>query len=209
MSENNIKKAIPNVLTLFRCLISILLPILIIYGGETGAILSAPLLLLAGLSDYFDGFYARKYNVVSILGKVLDPIADKLLVIGVLLSLASENLLDFYFGFIPSLIIILREIFISGLRESVSSYNFTLKVSVLAKWKTTIQLFACGSFLVWRMNEYFYNIDFLGIISYCLLWLASIITLITGFQYAVSVINFFKKNKILTFLNFYKSTKNS
>lgn len=194
MSDNNIKKAIPNTLTLFRCLISILLPILIIYGGETGAILAAPLLLLAGLSDYFDGFFARKYNVVSILGKVLDPIADKLLVIGVLLSLASENLLDFYFGFIPSLIIILREIFISGLRESVSSYNFTLKVSVLAKWKTTIQLFACGSFLVWRMNEYFYNIDFLGFISYCLLWLASIITLITGFQYAVSVIDFFKKN---------------
>ena len=194
MSDNNIKKAIPNTLTLFRCLISILLPILIIYGGETGAILAAPLLLLAGLSDYFDGFFARKYNVVSILGKVLDPIADKLLVIGVLLSLASENLLNFYFGFIPSLIIILREIFISGLRESVSSYNFTLKVSVLAKWKTTIQLFACGSFLVWRMNEYFYNIDSLGLISYCLLWLASIITLITGFQYAVSVINFFKKN---------------
>ena len=194
MSDNNIKKAIPNALTLFRCLIAILLPILIIYGGETGAILAAPLLLLAGLSDYFDGFYARKYNVVSILGRVLDPIADKLLVIGVLLSLASENLLDFYFGFIPSLIIILREIFISGLREGVSSYNFTLKVSVLAKWKTTIQLFACGSFLVWRMNEYFYNIDSLGLISYCLLWLASIITLITGFQYAVSVINFFKKN---------------
>ncbi len=194
MSGKNIKKAIPNALTLFRCLISILLPILIIYGGETGAILAAPLLLLAGLSDYFDGFYARKYNVVSVFGKILDPIADKLLVIGVLLSLASENLLDFYFGFIPSLIIILREIFISGLRESVSSHNFTLKVSVLAKWKTTIQLFACGSFLVWRMNEYFYNIDFLGFISYSLLWLASIITLITGFQYAVSVINFFKKH---------------
>ena len=194
MSGKNIKKAIPNALTLFRCLISILLPILIVYGGETGAILSAPLLLLAGLSDYLDGFYARKYNVVSVFGKILDPIADKLLVIGVLLSLASENLLDFYFGFIPSLIIILREIFISGLRESVSSYNFTLKVSVLAKWKTTIQLFACGSFLVWRMNEYFYNIDFLGFISYSLLWLASIITLITGFQYVVTVINFFKKN---------------
>ena len=194
MSGKNIKKAIPNALTLFRCLISILLPILIIYGGENGAILAAPLLLLAGLSDYLDGFYARKYNVVSVFGKILDPIADKLLVIGVLLSLASENLLDFYFGFIPSLIIILREIFISGLRESVSSYNFTLKVSVLAKWKTTIQLFACGSFLVWRMNEYFYNIDFLGFISYSLLWLASIITLITGFQYAVSVINFFKKH---------------
>ena len=194
MSGKNIKKAIPNALTLFRCLISILLPILIVYGGETGAILSAPLLLLAGLSDYLDGFYARKYNVVSVFGKILDPIADKLLVIGVLLSLASENLLDFYFGFIPSLIIILREIFISGLRESVSSHNFNLRVSVLAKWKTTIQLFACGSFLVWRMNEYFYNIDFLGFISYSLLWLASIITLITGFQYAVSVINFFKKH---------------
>ena len=78
--------------------------------------------------------------------------------------------------------------------EITKTSNFTLKVSVLAKWKTTIQLFACGSFLVWRMNEYFYNIDFLGFISYCLLWLASIITLITGFQYAESVINFFKKN---------------
>ena len=194
MSNNNIKKAIPNGLTLFRCLTSILLPVLIIYGGETGAIIAAPLLVVAGLSDYFDGFYARKYNVISVLGQILDPVADKLLVIGVILALASENLLDFYFGFIPALIIVLREILITGIRESTSSYNFTLKVSLLAKWKTTIQLFACGSFLVWRMNEFFYNIDFLGIISYTLLWLAAIITLITGFQYIMSVIMFFKKS---------------
>ena len=194
MQKNILKKAIPNGLTIFRCIAAVLLPLIIIYGGDNGAVISAPLLLLAGLSDYFDGFYARKYNVISVLGQVLDPVADKLLVIGVILALASENLLDFYFGFIPALIIVLREILITGIRESISSYNFSLKVSLLAKWKTTIQLFACGSFLVWRMNEFFYNIDFLGIISYTLLWLAAIITLITGFQYIMSVIMFFKKS---------------
>jgi len=194
-NSNYIKKSIPNGLTLFRCLTSILLPFLIIYGGETGAIIAAPLLIFAAISDYLDGFYARKYNVTSVFGKILDPIADKLLVIGIILSLASENMLDFYYAFIPALIIVLREILISGLRETVAGYNFSLKVSIWAKWKTTLQLIACGSFLVWRMNEFFYKIDLIGIISYSLLWIAGIITLTTGIQYIMEVINFFKKQK--------------
>ena len=90
MQKNLIKKTIPNSLTIFRCIAAILLPLIILYGGNKGALITAPILLLAGLSDYFDGFYARKYNVVSNFGKIIDPIADKLLVIGVLLALASE-----------------------------------------------------------------------------------------------------------------------
>ena len=192
MKENNsISRIIPNVLTLFRGLAAIVLPVIIIYGGEVGALMATPILILAGISDYFDGFYARKYNVTSNFGKILDPVADKLLVIGIILALASENMLDYYYSFIPALLIVLREILISGLRESISSYKISLEVTLLAKWKTTIQLIACGSFLVWRSNVFFYNVDILGLISYTLLWMAGIITFITGLQYMIKIMKFF------------------
>ena len=158
MKENNpILNIIPNVLTLFRSLAAIVLPLIIIYGGEIGALMATPILILAGVSDYFDGFYARKYNVTSNFGKILDPVADKLLVIGVIFALASENMLDYYYAFFRALLIVLREILISGLRESISSYKISLEVTLVAKWETTIQLIACGSFLVWRSNTFFYN----------------------------------------------------
>ena len=193
MKENNfILRIIPNFLTLFRGLVAIVLPVIIIYGGETGALIATPMLILAGISDYFDGFYARKYNVISNFGKILDPVADKLLVIGIIFALASENMLDYYYSFFPALLIVLREILISGLRENISSYKISLEVTLLAKWKTTIQLIACGSFLVWRSNTFFYNIDLLGLISYILLWIAGIVTLVTGIQYIIKIINFFR-----------------
>ena len=157
--------------------------------------MSIPLLFFAGISDYFDGFFARKYNVISNFGKIIDPVADKLLVIGVILALASENMLDYYYAFIAGLIIILREVLISGLRESISSYKISLKVTLLSKWKTTIQLVACGSFLVWRANSFFYELNVLGVISYCLLWIAAIMTLITGIQYISKITLFFKIKK--------------
>ena len=194
MKENNtISRIIPNVLTIFRSLAAIVLPVIIIYGGEIGALMATPILILAGISDYFDGFYARKYNVTSNFGKILDPVADKLLVIGTILALASENMLDYYYSFLPALLIVLREILISGLRESISSYKISLEVTLLAKWKTTIQLIACGSFLVWRSNVFFYSIDILGLISYILLWIAGIITFITGLQYIIKIMKFFNR----------------
>jgi len=155
MQKNIFKKAVPNGLTIFRCISAILLPLIIIYGGNNGAIISVPLLLLAGLSDYFDGFYARKYNVLSNFGKIIDPIADKLLVIGVLLALASENVFDYYYSFIAALVIILREVLISGLRESISSYKISLEVSLLSKWKTAAQLIACGFFFSLEIRYFF------------------------------------------------------
>ena len=194
MNENNfILCLIPNILTLFRSFAAIILPLIIIYGGEIGALIATPILILAGMSDYFDGFFARKYKVVSNFGKILDPVADKLLVIGVIFALASENMLDYFYSFFPALLIVLREILISGLRESVSSYKISLEVTLLAKWKTTIQLVACGSFLVWRSNTFFYNNEILGLISYILLWIAGIITFITGLQYIIKIIKFFNK----------------
>ena len=191
--KNIILCLVPNILTLFRSFAAIILPLIIIYGGEIGALIATPILILAGVSDYFDGFFARKYKVVSNFGKILDPVADKLLVIGVIFALASENMLDYFYSFFPALLIVLREILISGLRESISSYKITLEVTFLAKWKTTIQLVACGSFLVWRSNTFFYNNEILGLISYILLWIAGIITFITGLQYIIKIIKFFNK----------------
>ena len=194
MNENNfILCLLPNILTLFRSCAAIILPLIIIYGGEIGALIATPILILAGVSDYFDGFFARKYKVISNFGKILDPIADKLLVIGVIFALASENMLDYFYSFFPALLIVLREILISGLRESISSYKISLEVTRLAKWKTTIQLVACGSFLVWRSNTFFYNNEILGLISYILLWIAGIITFITGLQYIIKIFKFFNK----------------
>ena len=73
MNQNNsILRIIPNVLTSFRSLAAIVLPVIIIYGGEIGALMATPILIIAGISDYFDGFYARKYNVTSNFGKILD-----------------------------------------------------------------------------------------------------------------------------------------
>ena len=105
---NPILSVIPNVLTLFRSLAAIILPIIIIYGDEIGALIATPILIFAGISDYFDGFFARKYNVTSDFGKVLDPVADKLLVIGIIFALASENMFDYYYTFLPALLIVLR-----------------------------------------------------------------------------------------------------
>ena len=193
LKRNSIKRAIPNGLTIFRCIASILLPIIIIYGDEPGAVIAPLILALAGLSDYLDGFYARKYNVISNFGKIVDPIADKLLVIGVLFALAYDHMLSYYLAFIPALFIILREIFISGLRESIAEYNFSISVSILAKWKTTIQLFACGSFLVWRSEQFLYQMDVMAWISHILLWLAAIITTITGLEYILKARSCFKE----------------
>ena len=190
--NSSILRVIPNVLTLFRSLTAIVLPIIIIYGGEIGALIATPMLILAGVSDYLDGFYARKYNVISNFGKILDPVADKLLVVGIIFALASENMLDYYYAFFPALLIVLREILITGLRESISSFKISLEVTLLAKWKTTIQLMACGSFLVWRSNTFFYNIDILGFISYILLWIAGAVTFATGMHYIIKIMKFFK-----------------
>tara|TARA_B100000768_G_scaffold24982_1_gene22890 strand:+ start:1310 stop:1903 length:594 start_codon:yes stop_codon:yes gene_type:complete len=194
MSQINvIKKAIPNSLTVFRCASSIILPLIIIFGGDIGAVLAPPLLILAALSDYFDGYFARKYKVISNFGKILDPIADKLLVIGILFALASDHMLSYHLSFIPALIIILREIFISGLRENMAQYKFSIIVSILAKWKTTIQLFACGSFLVWRSDPFFFQIQIIGWISQILLWVAAIITIVTGIEYILKTVLFLKE----------------
>ena len=146
MFFNSFQKQIPNFLTSFRCLSSVIVPILIIYGDEIGAIFAPIVFIIAGITDFFDGYLARRFNVTSNFGKIIDPVADKMLIISTLIALSMEGFFDYYYTFLPVLFIVLREIFITGLREQTYNMKISLDVSILAKWKTTIQIIACSTF---------------------------------------------------------------
>ena len=107
------QKYIPNFLTTFRCVSSLIVPVFIVYGDEFGAIIAPIIFIIAGITDFFDGYLARKYNVTSNFGKIVDPVADKMLIISTLLALSLEGF-DYYYSFLPVLLIILREIFITA-----------------------------------------------------------------------------------------------
>ena len=129
----------PNLLTIIRIIFASLIALILIFSDSKMAyFISFILFALAGITDYFDGWLARKRNQISDLGRMLDPIADKILVISTFIILMSNNVID-GFNVIAALIIIYREIFISGLREFLGNKSFVVKVTKLAKWKTAIQ----------------------------------------------------------------------
>ena len=137
------------------------------------------LFFLAGLTDYLDGFFARKYNATSQIGEILDPLADKILIIFLFFGLAL-NLSSFLIGFAGSLIIS-REIWISALRDYNARNNNTnaTKVIYIAKVKTAIQLFTIIIYLLGLA----FNIMLLIVIGDILLIIATLITIYTGFIY--------------------------
>jgi len=135
-----------NILTLSRIFLAAVIFALLM--SPDGYLLAMILFLLAGITDYFDGFLARKYNAISQLGEVLDPIADKILILFVLFGLAI-NLSSYLVGFIGA-IIVTREIWVGALRDLNARNGKTnaTKVTFLAKIKTTIQLFTISTYLL-------------------------------------------------------------
>ena len=147
-----------------------------------GYFLALLLFFLAGITDYFDGYLARKYNAVSQLGEILDPIADKILILFILFGLAI-NLSSFLIGFIGA-IIIMREIWVGALRD-LNARNFksdVTKVTFLAKIKTSIQLFTISIYLLGLVI----NNMLVILIADILLFLSLFITLYTGFVYTLN-----------------------
>lgn len=193
------KKNIPNLLTALRI---ILIPIIIwsfYMPSRITNIIVASLFMLASITDYFDGYLARSLKVQSNFGKCLDPIADKLLVsvsLIMLVNFSEQNTIIL----IPSIIIICREIMVSGLREFLATLNVGVPVTRLAKWKTAIQMMAITALLLaGRGSEYVYNeimdiveaeefvrinfegyIQKLGEICLCI---SAVLTVITGYIY--------------------------
>lgn len=138
------------------------------------------LFITAAITDFFDGHLARKHNVQSELGALLDPIADKFLVLAALLMLIAIGTLD---GphVIAAIIILGREILVSGLREFLAGASVKLPVTVLAKWKTTIQMVAIGFLIIGEAgNAVIPGSLWIGLLG---IWAAAIITVITGYQY--------------------------
>ena len=169
-----------NIITLSRILCAILI-YLILYL-ENNYSIALFLFLIASFSDFLDGYLARKTNSVSVLGEILDPIADKLLIVFVLVGL-SINLDSFLIGFI-SAIIISREIWVAALRDinARSNQSDKTKVTFLAKTKTAIQMFAIFMYLFGLTLNNMMILFFADIV----LIIALLITIQTGFQYTIS-----------------------
>ena len=178
-----------NLLTIFRILIAAIIFVLLISpNGYVGALI---LFIIAGFTDYYDGYLARKYYSVSELGEVLDPIADKILILFILFGL-SINLSSYLIGFFGS-IIIAREIWVGALRDfnARNGKSNLTKVTFIAKTKTTLQLFTISLYLfALAINNML--IIIIGDIFLCI---SVLITIYTGFIYTL---NTFKSNKSKT-----------
>ena len=172
---------IPNILTFFRLLAAPCIAILLII--DLSSAIAFLIFLLASITDYFDGYLARALNQSTSLGKVLDPIADKAMVIMTLCFIRynfENDLMKLFFG-IPAVAIIFREIFVSGLREYIGQKSNLLVVTRLSKWKTALQMISIGVLLANNIDYLtFLSLDLIGVF---ILWLAAIVTVITGFDY--------------------------
>jgi len=169
-----------NILTLSRIFLAVLIFILLM--SPDGYFLALVLFFLAGITDYFDGYLARKYNATSQLGEILDPIADKILILFLLFGLAI-NLSSYLIGLIGATIIT-REIWVGALRDlnARNGNNNATKVTFLAKIKTTIQLFTISIYLFGLVI----NNMFIVVIADIFLFISLFITLYTGLIYTLN-----------------------
>ena len=173
-------KMVPNWMTILRIMVAPVIAALIwLDDVKTGYMPALTLFVLASISDFIDGWMARRLGVVSKLGAMLDPIADKVLIGTCLVSLAHVTE-DGWWFILPAIIIMTREFLISGLREFMAGRSVNMPVSVLAKWKTTLQLVARG-FLVGA--PVFPSLPMANPIGLALLWAAAFVTAQTGFAY--------------------------
>jgi cardiolipin synthase len=136
--------------------------------------------ILAGVTDFFDGYLARAWEQQTALGRMLDPIADKLLVAACLLMLAVDGTIAGW-SLWAALIILCREILVSGLREFLAELRVSLPVTQLAKWKTVGQLVAIGFLLAGRAGDQV--VPVVTPVGLTLLWLSALLTLYTGLDY--------------------------
>src|SRR5688500_17453445 len=177
---------LPNLLTLSRILAVPILVFLLWKPASYDYLITFVLYCIVGMTDYFDGYLARAQGLTSRLGQFLDPIADKIMVGAVIVMLMASRKADGAppiiqdWNVIPALIILLREIIVSGLREFLAELKVSVPVSGLAKWKTTFQLVALVALILGGAFPVQTWIHDVGIVS---LWAAAALTLVTGYDY--------------------------
>lgn len=177
---------LPNLLTLSRIFAVPILVFLLWQPRPIDYAVTFVLYCIVGVTDYFDGYLARAQGQISKLGQFLDPIADKIMIAAVLVMLMASRKADGDapiiedWSVIPALIILLREMIVSGLREFLADLRVSVPVSHLAKWKTTFQLVALGALILAGATPGMPWVHMVGLAS---LWAAATLTLITGWDY--------------------------
>ncbi len=172
-------RSLPNLLTLSRILVIPAVIATFYVPGDPARWSACALFAAAGLTDWLDGRLARRWKQQSDIGRFLDPIADKLLVSATLLMLTAFGRLP-EGALLPALVILCREILVSGLREYLAGLRVGVPVSRLAKWKTMIQMVAIGVLIVGDAGPSFLPVTAIGGV---LLWAAALLTLVTGYDY--------------------------
>jgi cardiolipin synthase (CMP-forming) len=171
--------SLPNLLTLSRILAIPIVVASFYVQGDYARWFACALFSAAGVTDWLDGHMARRWAQQSELGRFLDPIADKLLVAATLFMLVATDRLSSG-AILPALVILCREILVSGLREYLAELRVGLPVSKLAKWKTAIQMVAIGVLIVGNAGPAVLPVAAIGEM---LLWVAALLTLVTGYDY--------------------------
>ena len=173
--------SVPNVLTYVRiAAVPALVACLFFLKGDVARWSAFSLFVFAGITDWLDGYLARAWEQQSTLGRMLDPIADKLLVGAVLMMLVHDNTIGGW-SIWAAIIILVREILVSGLREFLAELNVKIHVTQLAKWKTTMQMIALGVLLAGPAAEKIVPGIMTG--GLVILWIAALLTLWTGYDY--------------------------
>jgi cardiolipin synthase len=186
--------AVPNAITILRILLVPVFAVAFVMPGDGARIVAFLVFVVAGVSDWLDGFAARKLNAGSDFGRMLDPIADKVLVAVALMMLVAEggisqfNLttgLHSLLRLVPALIILSREILVSGLREFLAGTRVSVPVTAIAKFKTAVQMIAIGAMILTPVVVKDDGIPSLtyAFIAYVLLWVAAALTVYTGVVY--------------------------
>ena len=171
---------LPNLLTLSRIAVIPLVVGTFDLDHPWDAWLGGVLFAAACVTDWLDGHFARRWQQVSAFGRFLDPIADKLLVAIILMMLVAFDRLG-RSALFPALVILAREILVSGLREYLAALRVSVPVTKLAKWKTTVQLVAIGFLLTGEAGDQV--VPVVTQIGLLLLWISAIITIYTGWDY--------------------------
>lgn len=182
-SRRRLAIALPNLLTYGRIVtIPLIVGLLFWPGDPVMRWYALGLYTVAGISDYLDGYLARVYAQQSSLGRMLDPIADKLLIAACLLMLVADGSIRSW-SIWAAIVILSREILVSGLREFLAEVKISVPVSRLAKWKTTAQIVSVGFLIAGKAGDDILPVGWTNWIGILLLWVAALLTIVTGYDY--------------------------
>jgi cardiolipin synthase len=182
---------LPNILTVFRIVLVPVFAVAFVLPGDTARLVAFGVFCIAGLSDALDGFAARKLNAGSDFGRMLDPIADKILVgVALMMLVAEGSVYQFTLDpeglrgllkLVPALVILTREILVSGLREFLAGANVSVPVTFFAKIKTVVQMIAIGAMILGPIADRI--VPGALAFAYVALWVAAGLTVATGYVY--------------------------